>query len=167
MTDKDAATKLKERVSDWHTYLDKADHPWNDPPESAQSASDSAQTPVHVASSPPPAPAATAIPYAEVMPSVVEVAPAEVPPRTNGSTGVNSSTVVEVLPPDPRTLPAKTNGRKAPYPQRVRNEAPLKSILFNDQRQAEAEYDHARRANNILTAFIVILLAVLVTTIAW
>src|SRR5437763_1069884 len=115
MTEKEAATKLKERVSDWHTYLDKADHPWNDPPESAQ-------TPVHVASSPPPAPAATASPYAEVMAPVVEVAPAEVPPRTNGSAGVNSSTVVEVLPPDPRTLPAKTNGRKAPYPQRVRNE---------------------------------------------
>ena len=112
------------------------------------------QTAVHVSASPPPAAAVAPASYTEVASPVVEVAPAEVPPRTNGFAGVNSSTVVEVLPPDPRTLPAKTNGRTAAYPPRVRNEAPLKSVLFNNQRQAEAEYDHARRAKHLLRSVI-------------
>ena len=162
MIDKDSATKLKERVTDWQSYLGRAENQWAAPPDSAPS--------VPFADSGPVTPSAEAEPIASdpqsTQPTIEVSAPAQeisIAPSTRPS----AATVVEVLPPDTTTRPYHNGSRKMGNGKRPPSVAERSGALFADTREAEEEYAHARRANMILSVFVVVLLGVLFTAIAW
>ena len=165
MTDKQAASKLKERVSDWQSYLGRSENWLNEPTPPAPAAelrvepSPRVHEPIAAHPGPQPVPASAAAP-------AIEVVAAE-PPAMSHDPGRTFGAVVEVLPPDEHPRYQNSPPRRVRTVRKNLSEADLKGVLFNDSRQAEAEYNHARRANMVLTSFVVLLLGVLFTVMAW
>ena len=144
-----------ERVNEWQSYLGRSETPHEvgaaPKPATADSQEFSAIRESAVTPSAPP--------HTDVNAAPVEVLP---PPQVekNGSAST-SATVIEVLPPAVSARVVKE------IPRRQIGERELKGALFNDTRHAEAEYNHARRANAVLSVFVIMLLAVIFTVISW
>ncbi len=148
-----------ERVNDWQSYLGRTETPRDTAVAESMPVSDGmSESPlipdIDLPTTVKRSPEATA--------TIVEVMPPPSAPHVekNGSAS-SSATLVEVLPPD---RPAKNGTRNHP---RQMSERELKGVLFNDTRNAEAEYNHARRANAVLSVFVIMLLGVLFTVISW
>jgi len=159
MTDKKTASKLMERVNDWQSYLGQTETPRDTP------AAENLKAPVPTAESVPiPEIEAPTAPdrSPQATATIVEVVPPAPAPRVeNNGSAYTTATLVEVLPPD---RPAKNGNRS--HPRQV-TERELKGVLFNDTRHAESEYNHARRANAVLSVFVIMLLCVLFTVVSW
>ena len=157
MTDKQAASKLMERVNDWESYLGRSETP-GDISRAETAPRSTPDEPMRIPVSEPVL-TASVNRNPETVATVVEVVPPTPQAQRNGGSS-DSAPVIEVLPPD--NAPRMQN-----LSQRHASTNGARSALFNNTRQAEAEYNHARRTNAVLSVFVVLLLSVIFTVITW
>jgi hypothetical protein len=165
MTNNDPADKLRARVQDWQSYLGKSEHPWGSAPSSdAPSAPPSEPVPSAPAPQQESAHAEQAAKPVAVAEPVVEV----IPPQQNEPQKPRvHHTVVEVIQPEPATRPYDIGPGKKRNSHRALEEAELKGVLFSDPRQVESEFQHVRRANAVLSIFLIVMVGILCSVVAW
>jgi len=168
MNEDPSASKLRDRVSDWQSYLGRSDSPWS-PTDSAAAA--------------PVATVDTALQTPPAVPLIREEAPIREPeavqPRTaeaahgaeiagTPSTAEVSSekkvAVVEILPPESAPARFARNGNGAGS-YRAFNASAHEDMHFPRHRPGSVEFDHTRKASAILSTVIVLLLGILSTVL--
>ena len=165
MNNNDPADKLRARVQDWQSYLGKSENPWgNAPSAEAPPAPPSQPAPSAPAPQPESAHAEQAAKPVAVAEPVIEV----IPPQDNKPQKPRDPhPVVEVIPPEPATRPYDMGPAKKRNSRRALEEAELKGVLFSDPRQVESEFQHVRRANAVLSIFLIVMVGILCSVVAW
>lgn len=167
MSNNDTADKLRAKVEDWQSYLGKSESPWSSVPQPETPAAPVSPSPPQPSEPDsvysPPAARPVAVAELESEP-VIEVLPPE--PLENEALP-QSHTVVEVIPPEPTTRPYDMGTAKKRNGRRAFDEAELKGVLFSDPRKVESEFQHVRRANAVLSIFLIVMVGILCSVVAW